>query len=208
MRIEYHALTSSRVKLLNSQFQLTKKTIKRRTPLPQPTPLTFSLFTHMSSFSYLEGASANIPDASQYRFGIVVTEWNNHITDTLLEGAVQTLKQYGVAESSITIERVPGSFELIYASSQLAKRGYLDAVIAIGCVIKGDTPHFDYICQGTTQGIAHINATADTPIIYGVLTVNNEEQALERTTGKIGNKGKEFALSAIKMADFSWQLQN
>ena len=162
----------------------------------------------MSSFSYLVQASQNIPDASQYRFGIVVTEWNNHITDKLLEGAVETLKQYGVDPSSITIERVPGSFELIYASSQLAKRGYLDAVIAIGCVIKGDTPHFDYICQGTTQGIAQINATADTPIIYGVLTVNNEEQALERTVGKIGNKGKEFALSAIKMAEFSWQLQN
>ena len=132
-----------------------------------------------------------------------MTEWNNHITDKLLEGAVETLKKYGVDPSSITIERVPGSFELIYASSQLAKRGYLDAVIAIGCVIKGDTPHFDYICQGATQGIAHINATADTPIIYGILTVNNEEQALERTVGKIGNKGKEFALSAIKMAEFS-----
>ena len=94
----------------------------------------------MSSFSYIDNANNEVPDASQYRFGIVVTEWNNHITDTLLEGAVQTLKQYGVAESSITIERVPGSFELIYACSQLAKRGYLDAVIAIGCVIKGDTP--------------------------------------------------------------------
>ena len=81
----------------------------------------------MSSFSYIDNANNEVPDASQYRFGIVVTEWNNHITDTLLEGAVQTLKQYGVAESSITIERVPGSFELIYACSQLAKRGYLDA---------------------------------------------------------------------------------
>jgi 6,7-dimethyl-8-ribityllumazine synthase len=162
----------------------------------------------MSSFSYMENAQALDLDASQYRFGIVVTEWNNHITDVLLKGAVDTLIKYGVDESGITIERVPGSFELIYAGSQLAKRGYLDAVIVIGCVIKGDTPHFDYICQGTTQGIAHINATGDTPIIYGVLTVNNEEQALERAGGKIGNKGEEFALSAIKMADFSWKLQN
>ena len=162
----------------------------------------------MSSFSYIDNANNEVPDASQYRFGIVVTEWNNHITDKLLEGAVETLKKYGVAESSITIERVPGSFELIYASSQLAKRGYLDAVIAIGCVIKGDTPHFDYICQGTTQGLATLNTQYDVPVIYGLLTCNNMEQAEDRCGGMLGNKGDECAVTAIKMVDYQRSLQS
>lgn len=148
-----------------------------------------------------------MPDTTNMRFGIVVTEWNNDITDKLLEGAVNTLHTHGVDNSNITICRVPGCFELIFGASQLAKHGYVDAIIAIGCVIKGDTPHFDYICQAATQGIAQLNTTGSIPVIFGVLTVNNHQQAEERAGGTLGNKGDEFAITAIKMIDYAWQLQ-
>ena len=141
------------------------------------------------------------------RFGIISTEWNNHITDKLLAGTIEELKSNGVTENNITIKHVPGSFELIYAASQLAKFGHVNGIIILGCVIRGDTPHFDYICQGVTQGIAELNANGDIPVIFGLLTVNNEEQAEERAGGKLGNKGKEFALTAIKMVDYAWKLQ-
>ncbi len=155
----------------------------------------------MSTFSFLNHAAEDIPDASQMRFGILVTEWNKHITEAMLQSVVQTLIEHGVSETSITIRRVPGSFELIYGSSQLAQHGYIDAIIALGCVIKGDTPHFDYICEGTTQGLVRLNAIGKIPVINGVLTVTTEEQALERAGGKM-DKGREFALTAIKMVDF------
>lgn len=118
------------------------------------------------------------------RFGIVVSEWNEHITEKLLDGAVKTLCESGVSENNITIHHVPGSYELIYGCSQLAKHGFVDGIIAIGCIIRGDTPHFDYICEGTTQGIAHLNATGNKPVIYGILTVNTLEQAEEREIGR------------------------
>lgn len=135
------------------------------------------------------------------RFGIVVTEWNKHITDTMLKSALETLVEYGVQENSITIRRVPGSFELIYGCSQLAQHGYIDAIIALGCVIKGDTPHFDYICEGTTEGLVRLNATGKIPVINGILTVNTEEQAIDRAWRTM-DKGREFAITAIKMVDF------
>ena len=141
------------------------------------------------------------------RFGIITTEWNNHITDKLLSGAIDELTAQGVDKSNITTKRVPGSFELVYAAQQLAKYGHVNGIIIIGCVIRGDTPHFDYICQGVTQGIAQLNATSNIPVIFGLLTVNNEEQAEERAGGKLGNKGREFALTAIKMVDYAWKLQ-
>ena len=148
-----------------------------------------------------------MPDTTNMRFGIVVTEWNNDITDKLLEGAVNTLHAHGVDDSNITISRVPGSFELIFGAAQLAKHGYVDAIIVIGGVIKGDTPHFDYICQAATQGIAQLNTTGSIPVVFGVLTVNNHQQAEERAGGTLGNKGDEFAITAIKMIDYAWQLQ-
>lgn len=154
----------------------------------------------MSDFSLLANAGA-LPDASDRRFGIVVTEWNNHITDRLLEGALEALKQASVSETSITVRRVPGSFELIYGCSKMADHGYIDAIIALGCVIKGDTPHFDYICAGTTQGLVQLNVEGKIPVINGVLTVNTEEQAVERA-GRM-NKGAEFAITAIKMAEYT-----
>lgn len=153
----------------------------------------------MSSFSLIDNTS-QLPDATNMRFGIVVTEWNSHITDALLDGAVKALTAAGVNETSINVRRVPGSFELIYGCSKMAQHGYIDAIIALGCVIKGDTPHFDFICAGTTQGLTQLNVEGKVPVINGVLTVNTEEQALERA-GRM-NKGGEFAITAIKMVDF------
>lgn len=148
-----------------------------------------------------------LPDTTNMRFGVVVSEWNNHITDKLLEGALQTLRENGVDDNNITVARVPGSFELVYGSSQMVKYGYVDAVIAIGCIIRGDTPHFDYICQGTTHGLSELNAKGEKPVVFGLLTVNTLEQAEARAGGELGNKGSEFAITAIKMVDYAWQLQ-
>ena len=141
----------------------------------------------------------SVPDATGMRVGIVVSEWNDKITGALLEGACQTLIKHGVREEDIKIKPVPGSFELIYGASRLVNSGLVDAVIAIGCVIKGDTPHFDYICQGTTQGLADLNKEGKIPVIYGLLTCNTLEQAQERCGGMLGNKGDECAITAIKM---------
>lgn len=160
-----------------------------------------------NTYSYTKDQTLPIPEASEMRIGVIVTEWNNHITDRLLEGCVETLKENGVTESAITVKRVPGSFELVYAAQQLARFGHVNGIIIIGCVIRGDTPHFDYICQGVTQGITQLNAEGDIPVIFGLLTVNTPEQAEERAGGRLGNKGSEFALTAIKMVDYAWKLQ-
>ncbi|KAA6300401.1 MAG: 7-dimethyl-8-ribityllumazine synthase [Candidatus Ordinivivax streblomastigis] len=141
----------------------------------------------------------SIPDAKDMTFGIVVSEWNNNITNALLEGVVETLKKHGAEEENIQIEKVPGSFELIYGANQMANCYELDAVIVLGCVIRGETPHFDYVCMGVTQGIAQLNATGDIPVIYGLITANTMKQALERCGGIHGNKGVECAITAIKM---------
>ena len=148
----------------------------------------------------------SVPNASKMRFGIVVSEWNSNITGPLLEGAVNTLKKHGVTDDNILVQTVPGSFELTFGASQMIKNGKIDAVIAIGCVIRGDTPHFDYVCAGVTQGITQLNATGDTPVIYTLVTTNNLEQALDRAGGKLGNKGDEGAITAIKMVDFKRKL--
>lgn len=150
---------------------------------------------------------ASVPSAEGMRFGIVVSEWNHNITGTLLQGAHDTLMKQGVAEENILVQSVPGSFELIYGAAQMAKSGKVDAVIAIGCVIRGDTPHFDYICQGTTQGLAELNVSGDIPVIYGLLTCNNLQQAQDRAGGILGNKGDECAVDAIKMVAYKRKLQ-
>ena len=144
----------------------------------------------------------NVPDASNMCFGIVVSEWNNEVTGAMLDGTVNTLKEHGCLPENIHIKRVPGSFELIYGAQQMTKNDGFDAVIILGSVIRGETPHFDYICQGVTYGIAHLNATQNIPVIYGLLTTNTMEQARERSGGKYGNKGAECAVVAIKMAKF------
>ena len=143
-----------------------------------------------------------VPAATGMRFGIVVSEWNHSITGTLLEGAHNTLVKQGVDEKDILVMTVPGSFELVFGAAQMVRSGKVDAVIAIGCVIRGDTPHFDYICEGATQGLAALNTTGDVPVIYGLLTCNNLQQAQDRAGGILGNKGDECAVTAIKMVDY------
>ncbi len=149
----------------------------------------------------------SVPDAGNMRFGIVVSEWNGSITGSLLQKAIATLKKHGANEKNIIVQTVPGSYELTYGSAQMIKSGKVDAVIALGCVVRGDTPHFDYICAGVTQGIAYLNATTDIPVIYGLITTNNMEQAKERSGGKLGNKGDECAITAIKMIDYACKLK-
>ena len=146
--------------------------------------------------------ATKVPDASNMCFGIVVSEWNPEITGALLEGAVNTLERHGAIPENIHVKTVPGSFELIYGAHQMVLNGGYDALIVLGSVIKGDTPHFDYICQGVTTGIARLNTTSEIPIIYGLLTTDNLQQALDRAGGKLGNKGDECAVDAIKMDKF------
>ncbi len=143
---------------------------------------------------------AQVPEANKMRFGIVVSDWNSDITWSLLDGAVNTLKKHGAKDNNIIIKHVPGSFELVLGAQFMAEYDDLDAVICLGCVIQGETPHFSYICQGVTHGIAQLNLDYNIPFIFGVLTTNNLQQAIDRSGGKHGNKGDEAAVTAIKMA--------
>ncbi|HIZ01513.1 MAG TPA: 6,7-dimethyl-8-ribityllumazine synthase [Candidatus Bacteroides merdipullorum] len=149
----------------------------------------------------------SVPDASGMKFGIVVSEWNYNITGALLRGALDTLKKHGAREENILVRTVPGSFELTFGAAQMIKQTDVDAVIALGCVVRGDTPHFDYVCMGATQGIAQLNTTGDVPVIYGLITTNNMQQAEDRAGGRLGNKGDECAVTAIKMIDFACTLK-
>ena len=143
-----------------------------------------------------------ISDASNMCFGIVVAEWNPEITGALLDGCMSTLEKHGALPENIHVKTVPGSFELIYGAHQMTLNGGYDAIIILGSVIKGETPHFDYICQGVTYGIARLNAKSEIPVIYGLLTTLDLQQAKDRSGGKYGNKGDECAIDAIKMAKF------
>lgn len=150
----------------------------------------------------------SVPDAAGMKIGIVVAEWNKNITEKLLEGACNTLEKHGVQSDEIHISRVPGSFELTFGAKRLAESKDLDAVIVLGCVVRGDTPHFDYVCSSVTNGITELNLMYDMPFIFGLLTTDNMQQAEDRAGGKHGNKGDEAAITAIKMIDFSCNLQN
>ena len=145
---------------------------------------------------------SKVPDASNMCFGIVVAERNLEVTRALLEGCVSTLEKHGTLPENIHVKTVPGSFELIYGAHQMCLNGGYDAVIILGCVIRGETPHFDNICQGVTYGVARLNAKSEIPVIYGLLTTNDLQQAKDRSGGKLGNKGDECAVVAIKMAKF------
>jgi 6,7-dimethyl-8-ribityllumazine synthase len=147
----------------------------------------------------------SVPNATGMKIGIVVAEWNENITGAMLEGAKQTLMRNGVFPEDINVLTVPGSFELVYGAAQMVKTG-VDAVIAIGCVIRGETPHDRYICQGVTAGLAQLNAAQDVPVIYGLITTLDMQQAEDRAGGKLGNKGDECAVTAIKMVDFKRKL--
>ncbi|MDA3821635.1 MAG: 6,7-dimethyl-8-ribityllumazine synthase, partial [Bacteroidales bacterium] len=129
----------------------------------------------------------------------VVSEWNEEVTAALTEGAVNTLKKHGCDEKNIVIMPVPGSFELTFGSRLIAEKNDLDAVIALGCVIQGETRHFDFICSSVSHGITELNLEFDIPFIFGVLTTDTQQQALDRAGGKHGNKGDEAAVTAIKM---------
>ncbi|WP_299274300.1 6,7-dimethyl-8-ribityllumazine synthase [uncultured Psychroserpens sp.] len=145
-----------------------------------------------------------IPNAKNFRFGIVVSEWNDTITNGLYEGAYDALVDCGALADNIIKWDVPGSFELIYGSKKMIEQD-VDVVIAIGCVIQGETKHFDFVCEGVTHGIKELNLSSDTPVIFCVLTDNTMQQSIDRSGGKHGNKGTEAAIAAIKMADLRRQ---
>ncbi len=159
----------------------------------------------MSTIDHIQSLHHSpVPSGEGLHIGIAVAEWNDNITEPLLEGALEVLRRQRVKK--ITVFRVPGAFELVNASARLLEDPCLDAVIAIGCVVRGDTPHFDYICQGVTFGLSQLNAVATPglgerhrPVIFGVLTTETMAQAEDRAGGSLGNKGAEAAETALKM---------
>jgi 6,7-dimethyl-8-ribityllumazine synthase len=151
-----------------------------------------------TNLSYYD--KATIPNAKPFRFGIVVSEWNPEITTNLHKGAIDTLIDCGALKENIVSWDVPGSFELVYGCKKMIETQNLDAVIAIGNVIQGETKHFDFVCDGVTQGIVDLNIKYDVPVIFCVLTDNIKQQSIDRSGGKLGNKGIESAVAAVKMA--------
>lgn len=143
----------------------------------------------------------SVPTAEGMKFGIVVAEWNYEITGALAQGAIDTLVKHGAEEEDILVKHVPGAFELTLGAQAMAQNTDVDAVIVLGCVVRGGTPHFDYICQGVTQGITQLNIDFSLPIIFGVLTTDDQQQAEDRSGGIHGNKGDEAAVTAIKMVE-------
>ena len=141
--------------------------------------------------------------ATKKKFGIVVSRFNEFISKSLLEGALDTLTRHGADDKDIKIVWVPGAFEISYAAGQLMKANKFDAIICLGTVIRGDTPHFDYICKAVSDGVMKLNLSLPVPTIFGVLTVDNEQQARERIGGKNGHKGEEAAITALKMIPLS-----
>lgn len=151
-----------------------------------------------TNLSYYD--KATIPNAKDFRFGIVVSEWNPEITKNLHKGAIETLIDCGALTENIISWDVPGSFELVFGCKKMIQTENLDAIIAIGNVIQGETKHFDFVCEGVTQGIIDLNVKYDIPVIFCVLTDNTKQQSLDRSGGKLGNKGIECAVAAVKMA--------
>ncbi len=152
---------------------------------------------NLSSYS-----NEQVSNISEKKFGIVVSEWNEEITEALFSGAVSTLLKNGATKGNIIKKMVPGSFELSLGSQWLAQQKEIDAVICLGCVIQGETKHFDFICDAVAQGITNVGLKYNKPVIFGVLTPDNMQQALDRAGGKFGNKGDEAAITAVKMLGF------
>ncbi len=142
------------------------------------------------------------------RFAIVVARWNSYVVESMVEGAIDTLKRHGISEEQITIIRCPGSFELPLVVKKVAKQGRYDAVIALGAVIRGGTPHFDFVAGECTKGIAQTMLEHEVPVSFGVLTVDTIEQAIERAGTKMGNKGEEAALAAFEMVSLLKNLES
>ena len=153
--------------------------------------------TDLSKYDASKLPSADV--LKRQRYAIIVADWNSEITYAMAEGAIATLREHGVTDEHITVVHVPGTVELTYAASRQMDDN--DAVIVIGCVIKGDTPHFDYVCQSVTQGVTLLNSEGTTPVIFSVLTTLDKQQALDRAGGTLGNKGVEGAVTAIRMAN-------
>lgn len=145
--------------------------------------------------------NAPLPKLNGIRIGVVVSEWNHDVTNALLQGCVDTLMEAGLSLEDVIIKRVPGSFELILGSQKLAQTDQIHAVIALGCVIQGETRHFDFICDAVANGIANVALKYNKPVIFGVLTTDNQQQALERAGGIHGNKGSEAAYTALRMLE-------
>lgn len=144
-------------------------------------------------------SSRNLIDVKDKKFAILVSEWNDQVTESLYNGALETLKAHGARPENIISEAVPGSYELSLAAQWMARRGDVDAVICLGCVIQGETRHFDFICDAVAHGITRVSLDYNKPVIFGVLTPDTQQQALDRAGGKHGNKGDEAAVTAIKM---------
>jgi len=157
--------------------------------------------------------TANAPQslsskARDMRVAVVRTLWNSKITEPLMAGALEEFKSAGLEAVDVDTFEVPGAIELTFAASKLIETGLYDAIVVLGCVIRGGTPNFDYVCQSVTQGITHLNAECDIPVIFGVLTVDNEQDAIDRAGGKEGNKGAEAARAALLMYDFVEQVED
>lgn len=157
---------------------------------------------HLSAYD-----ESTIPDGSSLHVGIVVSEWNKHITENLYTGANNTLLKHGVKPQNIIKILVPGSFELSLGAQWLFEHKNVDAVICLGSVIRGETKHFDFVCQATAMGVKDVGLKYNRPAIFGLLTDNNEQQAIDRSGGKLGNKGIECAIATIKMASIYKQLK-
>ena len=155
--------------------------------------------TDLSKYDATQLPNADV--LGRQRYAIIVADWNSEITYSLAQGAVDTLLKHGVLDDNIAVLHVPGTVELTYGAARIMREERVDAVIVIGCVIQGETPHFDYVCQSVTQGVATLNAQGKVPVIFSVLTVLNQQQALDRCGGKLGNKGVEGAYTAIRMAN-------
>lgn len=149
----------------------------------------------------------SVPSAKNMKFGIVVAEWNYKITSALAQGAVNTLLKHGAKDENIIVKHVPGSFELTLGGQFFAEYTDVDAILLLGSVIQGETRHFDFICHGVTEGAIKLNTTYNLPVIFGVLTTENEQQAIDRAGGVLGNKGDEAAVTAIKMVALQNSMQ-
>ena len=146
---------------------------------------------------------ADIPSGTGRRFAVVAAEWNPEVTNAMLQGALDTLRQHGVDDEDILLRRVPGTYELTAAAEIILERTNIDAVICIGCVIQGETRHFEFICQAVSQGLANVAIKHERPVIFSVLTTDTMQQALDRAGGRHGNKGVEGAVTALKMVDLA-----
>jgi 6,7-dimethyl-8-ribityllumazine synthase len=149
-----------------------------------------------------EFQTSKLPEIQHKKFAILVSEWNQEVTNALFTGAFETLVTHGAQEKNIFTQTVPGSFELTLGAQKMAQNPEIDAVICLGCVIQGETKHFDFICHAVAQGLTEVSIKFNKPVIFGVLTPNTQEQAMDRAGGKHGNKGDEAAITAIKMLAF------